>query len=81
MELLCIVAIIFIFIFIKCYHLMNTPSEFDVKAKEIEDILNSSEARRRKYELFGSLDELTQNCKTYSDLDKLQKLLGRVYDL
>lgn len=60
---------------------LTQPNEFDIKIKEIENVLNSSEARSRKYELFDELGKLADNCTNYSNLSKLQKLLGRVYDL
>lgn len=79
MELLLIIIAVYI---ICCIVISITyTSEFDIKIKEIEDILNSSEARRRKYELFDMLGKLADDCTNYSDLIKLQKLLSRVYDL
>lgn len=60
---------------------INFDNEFDRKLKEIEDILNSSEARSRKYELFDMLGKLADDCSNYDQLSKMNKLLGRVYAL
>lgn len=75
--LLSIVAVITVII---VYNISN-ESEFDIKVKEIECVLDSPDARKRKYWLFSELEKLTSKCRSYSELDKLQKLLGQVYDL
>jgi hypothetical protein len=56
-------------------------SDFDIKIKEIENILNSSESRKRKYELFDMLDIAAKSCNNYDELAKLQELLNKVYEL
>ena len=59
----------------------NIDDNFDIKIKEIELILNSPEARKRKYELFDMLHTLADTCSNYNQLSKLNRLLMRVYDL
>lgn len=79
MELILIVPVVLLVFGI--VYLSIEPSDFDIKIKEIENILNSSEARKRKYELFKMLDELSNNCTNYSELSKMNNLLIKIYDL
>jgi hypothetical protein len=80
MEIIVSILII-ILIIIGIWKILCKVTEFDTKIKQIEDILNSSAARSRKYELFDMLGKLADNCSNYNQLSKMNELLGRVYAL
>ncbi len=78
-NVLLVILVVIVLFYINYY--INRVTEFDVKIKEIEDILDSSEARSRKYELFDMLGKLSDNCSNYNELSTMNELLGRVYAL